>query len=71
MPKNLKRSYALITSTDPQEFTNSVNAAMAEGWVLVGGVDTTREHGKPGEPAKIHFSQAMARLGVNGIDLTF
>lgn len=67
----MKTNYALITAADPQEFTNSVNLAMADGWVPLGGVATVREPGNPAQASapKIHFSQAMIRRGVNGVEI--
>ncbi len=66
-----KINYALIISTDPQEFTNSVNEAMADGWLPIGGVSTLREPGNPaaGKKPEIHYSQAVLRRGVNGVDI--
>lgn len=65
----LKINYALITAADPQQFTNSVNMAIADGWTPLGGVATVREPGKPGQPATITFSQAMIRKGINGVEI--
>lgn len=69
----MKHRYALIRHTDPQEFTNQVNAAMQDGWKPVGGIAIGRVEGDaekiPSVPAHDVYCQAMAILGRNGVEL--
>lgn len=66
-----KHEYALIREEDPQTFANSVNAAMVDGWVPLGGVSICRAPGQPekGKKPSVIYAQAMLRRGVNGIDI--
>lgn len=63
--------YALIRDTDPQVFTNQVNAAMKDGWVPVGGVACVSEAptavGR--DTNQTAYCQAMIIRGINGADI--
>lgn len=65
----MKHQYALIREEDAQTFANTVNNAMIEGWVPIGGVAMCREPGKPGQAATVIYAQAMIRRGINGVEI--
>lgn len=69
----MKTRYGLIRHNNPDKFVTDVNAAMKDGWILVGGVAVTEEtYTIPtleGDQKRTVYAQAMLLKGINGIEI--
>ena len=66
----MKTRYGLIRHNNPDKFVTDVNAAMKDGWILVGGVAVMQEPpAVEGEKTNPVYAQAMILRGVNGIEI--
>jgi hypothetical protein len=53
--------YRLVSSENPRELLSKVNALLAEGWALVGGISIAQliEPHEPGGVRKMMYAQAL------------
>lgn len=74
----MKTRYGLIRHNNPDKFVTDVNAAMKDGWILVGGVSVMQEPitKKEGEEwtavvpeTRPVYAQAMILRGLNGVEI--